>query len=159
MNGKQFLWAALFAILLPMTTQAQLSQIQRGQRGYTQPPVEPRETTMSVENTLENINAKMEIYETEFSLDAFEKEVMKNTLVDFEERRMATMANENMEYKAKLEAVQKSQEQLASDLQVFLTQEEVARFGELHFGAELVDKEIRKKKKERKKKRKKKSNK
>ena len=159
MNGKQLLWAALFAVLLPMTTQAQLSQIQRGQRGYTPPPLEPRETTMSVENTLENIDAKMEIYEAEFSLDAFEKEVMKNTLVDFEERRMATMANENMEYKAKLETVQKSQEQLATDLQVFLTQEEVARFGELHFGAELVDKEIRKKKKERKKKRKKKSNK
>lgn len=157
MNGKQLLWAGLFVAFMPITAQAQLSQIQRGQRGYIPPPLPARETTMSVENTLENIDAKMEIYEAEFSLDAFEKEVMKNTLVDFEERRMATMGDESIEYKTKVETVQKSQEQLAKDLQVFLTEEEVARFGELHFGAELIDKEIRKKKKERKKNRKKKN--
>ena len=60
------------------------------------------------------------------------------------------MRVENMEYEVRLQTIKKLEEKLSTDLKVFLTEEEIGRFGELHF----VDSNKRKKRKERKKKKK-----
>ena len=136
--------------LLPISMEAQsLNTIQRGQRGYTPPPLEQGTKARSVENTLEDIEEKMDMYEAEFSLDAFEKEVMKNFIVEFEENKMATLRAENMEYEVRLQTIQKLEEKLSNDLKIFLTEEEIGRFGELHF-TEKGNKKKKKRKKDKK---------
>lgn len=140
---------ALCAIF-PLTIEAQsINTIQRGQRGYTPPPLEQEAKGRSVENTLEDIDEKMNMYEAEFSLDAFEKEVMKNFIIEFEEGKMETLRAENMEYEVRLQTIQKLEEKLSSDLTIFLTEEEIGRFGELHF-TEKSKKKKKKKKKDKK---------
>jgi len=148
-------------VALPFTGWAQLTQIQRGQRGYTPPPRPQEEKARSVENTLVDIDAKMAIYETEFSLDAFEKAVMKNLIVDFENDKMAVTGDETVSYKDRLEVISKLQEKLATEMEIFLTKDEIARFGEMHFaenGMKRKIKDIKKESKEKRKRKKRKKN-
>ena len=149
MKTKNIVVAFFFALLTTGAFAQNLNGVQRGQRGYTPPPLEQEKKARAVENTLANINEKMDMYEAEFSLDAFEKAVMRNMIVEFEEGRMATMGAENMEYEVRIQTIQKLQEKLSTDLEVFLTEEEIGRFGELHF-LENKGKKKKKKKKDRK---------
>jgi len=140
------LCVGLFAIQ-PLCSQ-NVDRIQRGQRGYTPPPLPQGEKAISIDNTLEDIDQRMDVYEAEFSLDAFEKAVMKNFIVEFEEGKMNTLRNENMEYGVKLKTIKSYEEKLATELEIFLTQDEIGRFGELHFVKE--NRKLKKKKKDKK---------
>ena len=52
-----------------------LNNIQRGQRGYIPPPLPREQGAIAIDNTLEDIDEKMDLYAAEFELDAFEKAV------------------------------------------------------------------------------------
>lgn len=144
----------LSGMLLPCMATAQVTRIQPGQPGYTPPPLEREDKKMTVPNTLDDIDIKMDIYEKEFALDAFEKAVLRNSIVDFEEKRMAIMADEGLSYTEKIENVEPIKDQLMKEAGIFLTEKEIARFGELHMGTGELSKEVRKTKKERKRRRK-----
>ncbi|NQX78174.1 hypothetical protein [Gilvibacter sp.] len=122
-----------------------LGQIQRGQRGYVPPPLPRDQGAIAIEDTLEDIDEKMDLYETEFELDAFEKAVVKNYIVEYEKEKMGIMADESITYDVKQQSYKKLDEKLSGNLVTVLTEEQVARFGELHFG----DKKKKKKKKRR----------
>ncbi|MDC7997950.1 hypothetical protein [Gilvibacter sediminis] len=120
-----------------------LGQIQRGQRGYVPPPLPRDQGAIAIENTLEDIDEKMDLYATEFELDAFEKAVVKNFIVEYEKEKMGIMADESIAYDVKQQSYKKLNEKLSGNLVTVLTEEQVARFGELHFS------EKKKKKKKR----------
>lgn len=135
----------------------QISQIQPGQRGYTPPPLERGELNRSVENTLADLDAKMEIYQAEFDLDAFEMAVLKNSIIKFEEDKMAIMAEENIDYAQRREKIEKLKPAFYEQVEVFLTEDEINRFIELHAGESVMKSEMKKRKKAKKKKKKKKN--
>lgn len=141
-------------LLSGLSAQAQVSQIQPGQRGYTPPPMERAALNRGVENTLQDLDMKMDIYESEFSLDPFEKAVLKNSIIKFEEGRMAIMAEENMDYSKRVENIEKLKPAFYEEVQVFLTEDEINRFIELHFGEDAMRSEMKKRKKAKKKKKK-----
>ncbi|WP_374959027.1 hypothetical protein [Gilvibacter sp.] len=124
-----------------------LGQIPRGQRGYVPPPLPREQGSIAIENTLEDIDEKMDLYAAEFELDAFEKAVVKNYIVEYEKEKMAVMADETVSYDVKQQTYKKLNEKLSGNLSTMLTEEQVARFGELHFG----DQKKKKKKKRRNK--------
>lgn len=154
MNLKNTLLIMLAILATSMVNAQQADRIQRGQRGYVPEPRPLEQGAISIENSLLGIDEKMDSYETEFSLDAFEKEVMKNMIVEFETEKMALLSNEGLEYKLKMEGIEKLKVGLSNDLKIFLEEDEIGRFGELHFATKKMLKE---KKKEEKRKRKKKS--
>ncbi|PQB04081.1 hypothetical protein [Aureitalea marina] len=135
--------------------QAQVRPIQPGQRGYTPPPLERAELNRGVENTLADLDAKMEIYQEEFNLDAFEMAVLKNSIIKFEEDRMAIMAIENMDYAERREQIEKLKPAFYKEVEVFLTEDEINRFIELYAGEDVMKSEMKKRKKAKKKKKKK----
>jgi hypothetical protein len=128
-----------------MSYAQQADRIQRGQRGYTPPPLERVAGSKTIINTLVDIDEKMDFYEAELPLDAFEKEVLKNMIVDFEEKKMALHADENIGYKIREEQVLKLEDQFRADLGGIFPAEKVDKFFGLHF----MDEKLLKKKKKR----------
>ena len=122
-----------------------LGQVQRGQRGYIPPPLPRDQGAIAIENTLEGLDEKMDLYETEFELDAFEKAVVKNYIVEYETEKMELLQNEQISYDVKQQTILKLNDKLSGNLSTMMTEDQVMRFGELHFGDQ--------KKKKRKKKR------
>ena len=137
---------------------AQVSAIQPGQRGYTPPPMDRPALDRASENTLADLDMKMDIYEEEFQLDAFEKAVLKNSIVKFEEGRMAIINDSDLDYKKRQEAVEKLKPTFYQDVSVFLTEDEINKFIAMHFGEEAMKSEMKKRKKAKKKKKKNKKN-
>lgn len=124
-----------------------LNQVQRGQRGYIPPPIPRDQGAIAIDDTLEGLDEKMDIYATEFELDAFEKAVVKNYIVDYENEKMDLLRNENISYDVKQQSILKLNDKLRANLGTMLTEEQLGRFGELHFG----DQKKKKKKKKRNK--------
>jgi hypothetical protein len=141
----------ILAILLTMgsfgSLEAQnLNSIQRGQRGYSPPPLDRQQGAISIENSVEQVDEKMELYGIEFSLDAFEKAVMKNYLVEFETEKMAILENETIAYDIKQQSVLKLNDKLRNKLATMLTEDELNRFAQLHFDPQDKKKKRKKKK-------------
>ena len=124
-----------------------LNQIQRGQRGYTPPPLEQDEKKISVENSLADIDEKMARYQVVFALDAFELAVLKNIIVDFETQKMQLLGDETIEYSTKQTQIKQLESKLLQEVTVFLNEEEVKQFMLLH-----LNKDNKRKKKEKRKK-------
>ena len=122
-----------------------LNSIQRGQRGYSPPPMERPQGAISIKNTVDQVDEKMELYAVEFSLDAFEKAVMKNYLVEFETEKMTLLENENIAYDVKQQSILKLNDKFRTKLATMLTEDELNRFAQLHF--EPQDKKKKRKKK------------
>jgi len=123
------------------------SGVPRGQRGYVPPPLDRDKGAISVDDTLKDIDGKMDIYEETFSLDSFEKAVLKNIIVDFETNKMKLLSNEAISYDIKQQTVLKLNDKLSKDVSVILTEEEINIFKELHF---RTKRQIRKDKKNKK---------
>ena len=85
MKTKYLFLTFALLICISMSYAQQADRIQRGQRGYTPPPLERVAGSKTIINTLVDIDEKMDFYEAELPLDAFEKEVLKNMIVDFED--------------------------------------------------------------------------
>ena len=64
------------------------------------------------------------------------------------------LQDETIEYQKKMEHVEKYKEALRKELEVFLTEEEIRTFSNLHFNDDKLDKIVKKKKKENKRNRK-----
>lgn len=120
-----------------------LNDIQRGQRGYTPPPLDREQGGIAIDNTLEDIDQKMDLYQQEFKLDAFEKAVLKNYIVDYETEKMALLQDETVSYDIKQQTILKYNDKLSAKLTTLLNEEQVAKFQELHF----LEKSKKKKKK------------
>ncbi len=131
------------------TLEAQnLNNIQRGQRGYVPPPIDRVQGGISIENTVEQVDDKMDLYEVELSLDSFEKAVMKNYVLDFEKEKMALLENENIAYDVKQKSVLKLNEALSIKLATLLNEEELSRFNHLHFAPKGKKKKKKRKNKD-----------
>ena len=122
-----------------------LNNIQRGQRGYIPPPLPREQGAIAIDNTLEDIDEKMDLYAAEFELDAFEKAVVKNYIVEYENEKMALLQNENITYDVKQQSILKLNDKLGATLSTMLTEDQVSRFGELHFGQQKKKKKKKKK--------------
>lgn len=147
MNKTSIFLAVMMIVGSFTSLEAQnLNQIQRGQRGYSPPPLDREQGAISIENTVEQVDEKMELYAVEFGLDAFEKAVMKNYLVDFETEKMAILENENIAYDIKQQSVLKLNDKLRGKLATMLSEDELNRFAELHFGPQDKKKKRKKKK-------------
>lgn len=143
MKTRHLFLLFIFLGAVSMGTAQQADRIQRGQRGYTPPPLERTPGARSVENTLVDIDEKMDFYEKELPLDAFEKAVLKNMIVDFEEKRMALYRDETIDFRTREEQLLNTEVQLRADLLAIFPEEKVDAFHELHF----MDKKLKKKKK------------
>jgi len=110
-----------------------LNDIQRGQRGYSPPPMPREQGAISIADPLEDIDQKMDLYQEEFTLDAFEKAVLKNYLVEFETEKLGILENETISYDVKQQAILKLNDKLSAKLITLLTEEEVVKFQALHF--------------------------
>ncbi|MEP2935150.1 MAG: hypothetical protein ABJM06_05495 [Gilvibacter sp.] len=147
MYKTSIILAMLMVVSAFTTLDAQnLNQIQRGQRGYSPPPLDREQGAISIENTVVQVDEKMELYAVEFELDAFEKAVMKNYLVDFETEKMAILENENVAYDIKEQSVLRLNENLREKLGTMLSEDELNRFAQLHFGPKQKKKKRKKKK-------------
>lgn len=131
--GKTLVIAACAMLIFGGTYAQQIGGIQRGQRGYVPPPVAREQGAMAIDDTLKDIDEKMDFYATEFELDAFEKAVVKNYIVEYETEKMTLLANENIEYEVKQQSVLKLNDKLSANLATMLSEDQLARFGELHF--------------------------
>lgn len=155
MRYKSLILCGMLILGMGASLEAQnLGRVQRGQRGYTPPPLQTGDKKMYIEDELADIDTKMDIYQAELQLDEFEKAVMKNMIIDYETQRKAMLQDETIEYQKKMEQVEKYKEALRKELEVFLTEEEIRTFSNLHFNDDKLDKIVKKKKKENKRNRK-----
>ena len=140
-----FLGIALFVFGLHTMVAQNLNDIQRGQRGYSPPPLDREQGGIAIDNTLEDIDEKMDLYQQEFSLDAFEKAVLKNYIVDFETEKMSLLENETISYDVKQQSLLKLNDKLSTTLATLFTEEELTKFQILHFQEGSKKKKRRKK--------------
>ncbi len=147
MKTRNYLFAiVLFVLAINPLLAQNLNDIQRGQRGYIPPPIDREQGGIAVENTLENIDQEMDIYAKEFELDAFEKAVLKNYIVEFETEKMALLSDETLSYDVKQQSLLKLNEKLRGKLNTVLTQDQIGAFELLHFAPKSEKKKKRKKK-------------
>ncbi|MGB0948741.1 MAG: hypothetical protein ACPGU0_01370, partial [Marinirhabdus sp.] len=65
----------------------------------------------------------------------------------YEESKNKILIAKNMEYPDKLNAIKTEQKKLTNELKIFLTEEELGRFSELHFTDKKRERKKRKKNK------------
>ena len=147
MKTRNYLLGLLFIALAVNTVLSQnLQDIQRGQRGYVPPPLDREQGAMAIDNTLEYIDEEMDLYEQEFKLDAFEKAVLKNYIIEFETQKMGIQEREDISYDVKVQNILKLKETFRPKLLTLLNEDEIVRFQELHYATKSEKKKRRKNK-------------
>jgi len=100
---------------------------------------------------LEGIDPKMDLYEKELPLDAFEKAVLRNMILDFEKNKLAIQQDEKIDYMDKKQNLLTLADKFLKDLEEILSKEKISNFNSLYFDPD-IDKKIKKESRKRKRK-------
>jgi len=147
----------IIIILLTLTANTVMAQglyrNQRGQRGYTPPP-KPLEVNAYDKKMDANAiaNAQLPTYSEVLKLDDFQKELVKNILIDHFTKREVLRTDFGLSFGDKQDAYTKLDEELHTELATILSPEQVEAFKKVQFidDKKLLKEEKRKKKKKRK---------
>jgi len=144
---------SFFCIFENPTFAQDVYRIQRGQRGYTPPPTPIKTSHYDEKRDANSIaNEQLPVYAEALQLDDFQKELVKNMIVDHYTKREVIRTNYEMNFGDKQDAYVKLEEEFHRELSTVLSEEQVAAFKKVEF---LDNKEQRKEEKRKKKKKKK----
>ena len=145
--------AVLFISMSFHAVQAQQAdRVQRGQRGYTPPSNQVQTTYIELYDPHYEVSVIVPKCEKEFSLDAFQSEILKSMLLKkFEDENeiLSDKANSREERKKKL--IERNN-MFFKDLESIMTKEQIEKFKLMDFSETKEEKKERKKKKRKKKK-------
>lgn len=148
----QFILATLLLVVTTIGAQ-NLGQIQRGQRGYTPPPINNSTPFVELKDVNEELNKILPICVTQFSLDDFEKEILKILLTNKFESENTVLEDKKVNRDERRKRFIQIEKDFYSELTAIMNIEEIERFKVLDF--DQVEKDEKMKKKKKKKKRKK----
>lgn len=144
----QFILATLLLVVTTIGAQ-NLGQIQRGQRGYTPPPINNSTPFVELKDVNEELNKILPICVTQFSLDDFEKEILKILLTNKFESENTVLEDKKVNRDERRKRFIQIEKDFYSELTAIMNIEEIERFKVLDF--DQVEKDEKKKKKKRKK--------
>ncbi|WGK65014.1 hypothetical protein [Croceiramulus getboli] len=139
---RPVLLAILFLGLSHLSYAQNISNIQRGQRGYSPPPRPYTQYAGEPVDPQEILAERMPVFKETFDLDNFEYEVMKNILSASYEEQASISNNTDLNYEDKMALIDKQREKTRKELLVILTEEEATTFFNMDF-----DKKKKRKKK------------
>lgn len=143
-----------FVFLLGVTALSaqNLGQVQRGQRGYTPPPINNAKTYIALKNVDEEISKMLPICVSKFGLDDFEKEILKILLINKFESENAVLEDKKVNRDLRRKRFIQIDKDFYSELSAIMTDDEMEEFKVFDF--DQVEKEEKKKKKKKKKRKK-----
>ena len=145
-----YLFFLISIIVLPIYAQQPNSQI-RGSRGYVPPSRNITGTYIDLVDPIEETNIIQQKCITEFNLDAFEKEILKNILIKKFESQNVILADEKNNRETRRKKINDLEKNFYNELSTILTVEEIEQYKLMDF---TVTKEKKRKKKRKRKKRK-----
>ena len=155
MLKRRVLFLGVF-MLLGIGVQAQYNQFgriaQRGERGYIPPPKTVAAKEVEAPDLTLHTEDRATYYSEKFNFDAFQKEVLKKYLKKYYAQRFSIEYDPKLKFDEKLPLLAEQQYVLKTDLEGFLTPEQVNGI----MGEEQFDNSSSKKRKKDKKKKKKK---
>ncbi len=145
----------VFLISANLTIAQNLGQIQRGQRGYTPPPRYNTKAFIELKDVEQELAIILPKCEAEFSLDAFQKEILKNILTKKIEDENAILSDDKNTRELRKSKIVARNNQFFVELGTILTPEQVTAFKNLNFTEASEEEKKEEKKKNKKKKRRK----
>lgn len=142
-----------FLVLVTAISAQNMGRVQRGQRGYTPPPVDNTKTYIELKEVHEEVSKMLPVCVNEFSLDDFEKEILKSLLTNKFESENAVLEDKKVNREERRKRFIAIDKDFYTELSVIMTTDEIERFKILDF--DQIEKDNKKKKKKKKKKRKK----
>lgn len=130
----------------------QIDRIQRGQRGYTPPPKVSYETYIELKDPYEETNIILAKCIKAFDLDAFEKEILKNILLNNFESQNAILNDKKNSREDRKKKTLDLDKNFYNELSSILSVEEIEEYKVMDF--EETKEEKKQKKKNRRKNRK-----
>jgi hypothetical protein len=139
----------LYVLFVLVTFNINAQNFGRGQRGVAEPPV-TNIASVSLKDVHEEVMKIIPICVTEFKLDDFEKEILKNFLTNKFESENAILLNESIKGADRRKELDRLDKEFYENLLAIFTTDEIESFKIMDF--EQLEKDKKKKKKKKRKK-------
>lgn len=146
MNKGRFILVLTIFLLGTCGMSAQLSNVQRGQRGYT-PTARPYgQYDGEKTDPYEILSERIPVFTETFGLDTFESEVLKSILLTSYERMAAISDDPKLKFTDKQELIMAEDAILRKELNVILSEEQINTLMVMDFSEKSKKKKKKKKK-------------
>ena len=139
-----------FTTILLFTAQSfsqQLYNVQRGQRGYIPPPKYEASAYITTLDVYEELNVVLPMCVAAFSLDEFEKQILKGMLVKKFDSYNAVISNTDLSKEARQDQLKQLEIDFVKSLTIILTPDEITEYVDMDFNKKKKGKKRKKKRK------------
>ena len=139
-----------FIAILFFSTQTfsqQLYNVQRGQRGYIPPPKYEASAYITTLDVYEELNVVLPMCVAAFSLDEFEKQILKGMLVKKFDSYNAVISNTDLSKEARQDQLKQLEIDFVKSLTIILTPDEITEYVDMDFNKKKKGKKRKKKRK------------
>ena len=125
----------------------QLYNVQRGQRGYIPPPKYEASAYITTLDVYEELNVVLPMCVAAFSLDEFEKQILKGMLVKKFDSYNAVVSNTDLSKEARQDQLKQLEIDFVKSLTIILTPDEITEYVDMDFNKKKKGKKRKKKRK------------
>ena len=125
----------------------QVYNIQRGQRGYIPPPKYEASAYITTLDVYEELNVVLPMCVAAFSLDEFEKQILKGMLVKKFDSYNAVISNTDLSKEARQDQLKQLEIDFVKSLTIILTPDEITEYVDMDFNKKKKGKKRKKKRK------------
>ena len=147
---ESFFKFLIFIAILFFSTQSfsqQLYNVQRGQRGYIQPPKYEASAYITTLHVYEELNMVLPMCVASFSLDEFETQILKGMLMKKFDSYNAVVSNTDLSKDARQDQLKKLEIDFVKSLTIILTTDEITTYVKMDFNKKKKEKKRKKKRK------------
>ena len=124
-----------------------LYNVQRGQRGYIPPPKYEASAYITTLDVYEELNVVLPMCVAAFSLDEFEKQILKGMLVKKFDSYNAVISNTDLSKEARQDQLKQLEIDFVKSLTIILTPDEITEYVDMDFNKKKKGKKRKKKRK------------